>query len=747
MVSLGATVVAWGSVEADRVSIEPFCRAFVHDDVHAYDDVHVGPRAQPTLAPTLSRRDDVASPPITMRSSLRKGHVLFSLCLFLLWSACSDDEGGGQAAGGDATDRADAGGDLAADQTGDGDADADAVDASSDGESDLQPDGPPPPPDRDDDGVPDTDDLFPDDPCEATDMDGDGIGDASDPDRDGDEVIDRWERRVGTDPNDPADHPDDTDSDGDEVPDYRDPFPFDGERFEDLDGDGLADEEDPDDDNDLISDEEEAELGTDPRGLIPREICALGHGPDWYPGDFHSHTTYSDGTEDLDDWIAVHEYYEDPRFLAVHPEYEGRGLRFQAITDHRTAAGPYDPEFHSDRLLLISGEEVGGPGHGNALDILSRIDHLPWADERYDAIMARALHQAHWHGGTYQANHPTNPDIAWTTPTSELDAIEVWNALWGAIQAMTEADLDREGAGRGEENPFIRPAVRQVTTNANDQALRLWELMMTAGIEIAPVGGSDRHTLLAPGSPTTWVWARRLTAHDIGDAVRERHTVITRNPGALRLEATLEGDEPGRLHLVGDEVELTAGATATLSLHVEHGAGCAIQVVAAPLLAEPTREALLEAPAAELLVTHVIPDEAADPYDWTVEVEPPVPGWMYVRMIEPIKLDHLSEESQQLVQNALDTMRAGINDPVDMAPALIPLIYGPEFLGSIPCEEANWTRAEELNAECFLVDQKPPYTFLLPEEVDRVLNYWSGTAPDGDWAMGAITSAFHLREP
>jgi hypothetical protein len=115
-------------------------------------------------------------------------------------------------------------------------------------------------------------------------------------------------------------------------------------------------------------------------------------------------------------------------------------------------------------------------------------------------------------------------------------------------------------------------------------------------------------------------------------------------------------------------------------------------------------------------------------------------------VLEPIDFGGLSEESVALLQDGLDALRAGINEPAEIAPLLMPLIDPQELIGSIPCEPENWTRREELNLECFLVDQQAFYTFLLPEALDLVLNNWRGEAPEGEWALGALTSAFLLLE-
>lgn len=87
--------------------------------------------------------------------------------------------------------------------------------------------------DTDGDGVPDYRDTFPNNPNESSDIDGDGIGDNTDTDRDGDGISNDYEAQVGTDPNDPASRPADLDGDG--IPDSLD---------DDRDGDGVNNDQD-----------------------------------------------------------------------------------------------------------------------------------------------------------------------------------------------------------------------------------------------------------------------------------------------------------------------------------------------------------------------------------------------------------------------------------------------------------------------------------------------------------------------
>ncbi|MDC3330488.1 BspA family leucine-rich repeat surface protein, partial [Flavobacteriaceae bacterium] len=130
--------------------------------------------------------------------------------------------------------------------------------------------------DADSDGFYDYDDDFPNDPNEYLDTDGDGIGDNADEDDDGDGQSDEEEIANGTDPLVANPRPGDSDGDGladvidpdddnDGVADTLDRFPLDPNESSDNDGDGVGDNEDTDDDNDGFTDQQENNVGTDPK--------------------------------------------------------------------------------------------------------------------------------------------------------------------------------------------------------------------------------------------------------------------------------------------------------------------------------------------------------------------------------------------------------------------------------------------------------------------------------------------------
>jgi ABC-type branched-subunit amino acid transport system substrate-binding protein len=138
--------------------------------------------------------------------------------------------------------------------------------------------------DDDDDGVEDESDAFPLDSTETLDTDGDGIGDNTDSDDDGDGYSDEDETSNCGSSSDPmVDTSTPLDFDSDLICDWLDAdidndghldigplgtvdlFPYNVNEWFDTDLDGIGDNADPDDDNDLLMDDFELSIGTDPK--------------------------------------------------------------------------------------------------------------------------------------------------------------------------------------------------------------------------------------------------------------------------------------------------------------------------------------------------------------------------------------------------------------------------------------------------------------------------------------------------
>ena len=102
-----------------------------------------------------------------------------------------------------------------------------------------------------------------------------------------------------------------------------------------------------------------ADSGTDsapPEQPVYEDVLSAADG--WLVGDLHAHTSYSsDGFDAVASQIAMASALEDPAFLEAHPAYQGHGLDFLAFTDHSSVEAAFDPDFVSDRLVLIPGAE------------------------------------------------------------------------------------------------------------------------------------------------------------------------------------------------------------------------------------------------------------------------------------------------------------------------------------------------------------------------------------------------------
>ena len=230
----------------------------------------------------------------------------------------------------------------------------------------------------------------------------------------------------------------------------------------------------------------------------------------WLKGDFHAHSTLSDGV------------LPPGRFIE---EAEREQLDFFAITDHNTWSYP---EFsQSEQVLVIAGIEVTMPyGHFNVFSVDGAepdwVAALPppafversesqkgQARELIEAVRASGLRSS--------INHPLLFPWEWTdigAPLSGFRYLEVWNdPTW-------------------PENRLANPA-----------ALDMWTQWLNAGLAITAVGGSDFHTPEKylrgdgftvdghrVGIPRSYVDAEACTPQAILDAVDRGRVYVTMGP-------------------------------------------------------------------------------------------------------------------------------------------------------------------------------------------------------------------------
>jgi len=231
--------------------------------------------------------------------------------------------------------------------------------------------------------------------------------------------------------------------------------------------------------------------------LSSRALPALD-GLTWFAGDFHAHSTHSDGEQSLGELAG----------LAVR-----NGLDFLAVTEHNTVS--HHPLLHgvgrAHGITLLPGQEVTtSRGHANAFGDIGWVDFREHPDRWVETVAAR--------GGVLSINHPLQEEWAWQHRLAALpDALELWHVTWFREQTATAP----------------------------------WTLLSRWRDDVVLLGGSDyhhpRHGYL-PGTPVTWVAAQDRDPEAILAGVRAGRTAMSR-PGP---------DAPVLVRVGGDLVALEA---------------------------------------------------------------------------------------------------------------------------------------------------------------------------------------------
>ncbi|PTS87663.1 histidinol-phosphatase [Sphingomonas sp. HMWF008] len=254
----------------------------------------------------------------------------------------------------------------------------------------------------------------------------------------------------------------------------------------------------------------------------------------WMKGDLHVHSNHSNDATN----------HSERRII---DDAEAAGFDFLLISDHDNHVNGdvahntwSDPEFHSDKLLLLYGAEwTTSRGHASILSA-EPYDHQKLYDIR-DARDVAVQKVKDRLGVHLSANHPTNKDH-FGYSYDMVDSIEVWNSVFWA---------------------------------PNKSNLMLWDDMLGSGRKIAGRGGSDSHhgtvsgqntpqameaTANNIGTPTTWVFAPARTRAALIAAIGRGRVSISANPYAPRveLEADLNGDGKPDM-LMGDNAKAPAG--------------------------------------------------------------------------------------------------------------------------------------------------------------------------------------------
>jgi hypothetical protein len=259
----------------------------------------------------------------------------------------------------------------------------------------------------------------------------------------------------------------------------------------------------------------------------PTEVAGRGAG--WFRGDLHVHTVHSDGSQTQREVL----------------EYAAAaGLDFIGTSEHNTSSATQTWGRHvPDDFLVISGEEVTTrAGHWLATGLPAG----SWIDWRYrpeDDKLARFVDQVHDLGGLAIVAHPyiSVPSIRWDfgDDWAGMDAVEVWNGPWDGF---------------------------------DEQALKRWHTLLSAGTYVPAVGNSDTHKQSQTiGLAQTVVRAESLSVAALVAGYRAGHSWIAESSAVdLEFTATLD-DVSGQC---GDRVPSAAGQEVAVHVGATGVAGC-----------------------------------------------------------------------------------------------------------------------------------------------------------------------------
>lgn len=263
--------------------------------------------------------------------------------------------------------------------------------------------------------------------------------------------------------------------------------------------------------------------------------------PGWYGGDFHCHTTHSDGA------LSALELLEQAR---------AQKMNFFAITDHNTLDAY--PHFGTPAdLCILPGLEVTySAGHYNVFGLTQP---APWQEAvtngptfiQHDeaGLDPNALLAASAAAGLLNSiNHPFLPPWAWLLADTDLrnvHCLEIWN--------------DPSWPDNRVGNPL---------------AVEMWTRWLNAGHRITAIGGSDFHRLVNKpsesdpravghsiskppdrlGLPRTYVYATELSGAAILDGLRRRQAYVS-----MDAQVEFSAQHNGKQYPIGSDLGVQEG--------------------------------------------------------------------------------------------------------------------------------------------------------------------------------------------
>jgi hypothetical protein len=276
---------------------------------------------------------------------------------------------------------------------------------------------------------------------------------------------------------------------------------------------------------------------------------------DWYRGDFHVHSNFSDGS------------FPPSRLVEIA---KSERVDFFLMSDHNTIDGLWELMPDSDVLIIPGMEVTLKIGHFTVLGIhgwhnwMENIcvypydDDLAWGKER--SPIKEIFIQATRQGLINCIVHPLKKSWGWSDPQTNLNyvhCIEVCNC-----PGDPENDL------------------------GTPKAIRFWTELLNIGYRTTALGGSDYHrTVPDPaytgthsresiGLPITYVYAEELSSNAVLSAVMRRRVYISLGP-----KVSFQADVNGKVYDIGQDVGPFMGEIKFTSIVSECHDNAYIQIV------------------------------------------------------------------------------------------------------------------------------------------------------------------------
>lgn len=266
----------------------------------------------------------------------------------------------------------------------------------------------------------------------------------------------------------------------------------------------------------------------------------------WYKGDFHTHTTISDGKMDC------------KLYLKTAKEMK---LDFAVSTEHNIIPTSWKKD---NEMLVIPGTEITMfDGHFNILGLKKfpidlDVENIKKSYENnnfYDFqenIVKEILYNKKNKEAIYSINHIVLEFWKWKFLNIEIDKFDT-------IEICNDPTY-------------------YLGTESNNRAIKILETLWNDGYRIYGIGGSDAHILPTEtydnskersiiGDPGTFVYCEKLTANNVIESVKQGHVYVSRG---IVLDINIEvNDKCGiKTYLPGDEIEVEDNAQINYSINI-----------------------------------------------------------------------------------------------------------------------------------------------------------------------------------